>query len=521
MGKIHIIILLTLTYFTSLGQVTITVPAEFEKNESLLLAWPYDNNADTVIADISSVASSYGTVNILYNEDADTNSMINFLSNTGNYNSAIRFIKAPHHSFEIRKTGPVTGYGIFNNNMELFFGDPVINGQPVDDSLPYMLSNDLNVNYNAFDLVFNPSEIITDGDLNGFASSEILEQNPELSQDEVLMKLQQYYNIDNFIFLDLPESLKSVKGSIKEFINFLDYETVVITRVPQTSTAYDSVEAIVQKVSSTLTAFSTPFKIIRVDAAPSSDNGNVYKSYTGSLMFNGLLVIPSYGKSQYDSNAYRLYKENTYGCDIEMINMHNYENQGYSVSTITKEIPQRKFLRINHKKIEGENEYEGSDVVIQCLTSSSEPVDKMWLYYKLNSDTSFTKTTVYLVCPQHYGVIPGVSERDTVHYYLEAITQTGYSVTYPVSAPKGYFTFWFNTSSKIKEHNNNKRIKLFPNPAKNFIITKYKGVFMIRDITGNIVKKGISKGNIDLTNITPGVYIFTTQYGESIKFIKE
>ncbi len=129
---------------------------------------------------------------------------------------------------------------------------------------------------------------------------------------------------------------------------------------------------------------------------------------------------------------------------------------------MTLEVPQNAFLRILHEKITGLQDF-SPFVKINCLCQADSQVEAMWLYYKINNDTAYEKKEIQLFCPQHFAVIEKLHPGDTISYYIEAISSKT-SITYPVSAPEGNFTFWLDITSKIYSDSEENTV-IAPNPS--------------------------------------------------------
>jgi hypothetical protein len=254
------------------------------------------------------------------------------------------------------------------------------------------------------------------------------------------------------------------------YMKILDFETILVSEIPDTLPDYNALEDFVSDISVIPNKFGGNYNIIRIANPPNSDGkypttqNEEVRSYTNSLIVNNTVIIPSFGLPYYDSAAYHTYSKYMPGYHIHMIDSRLLSANYGGINTVAKEIPQSHFLRILHEKNTGTRDYTPNYEII-CLSSSSDLVQEMWLYYKINSDTSYTKTEIHLVCPQHFGVIENLLPTDTVHYYIEAIS-TATTTTYPLSAPAGNFTFWFDVVNVNHVIDNLHEYSIAPNPTK-------------------------------------------------------
>ncbi len=534
--------LITIIFFlfslTLRAQMAITMPAEYEKNEGVILTWPYLPDLDTTIAEISGYAAGYGEVWLIYNPDSvntDTSDIRNFLITTGNNHSNTGFVPGYTNTAFIREYGPVIGYGVFDQDLVRYMGDPVFDGynRPLDDSIPAQLAGYWQTDYVQYSLAFEPGNVVTDGRKNGFASKYIVEENLPLSEEAVKQQLSEILNISDITLLDAPvHSGGGPMKSLDMFMKLLDAETILFTELPDTMPDYNLIENNVGILEGMTNVYESPYKIVRVKACP-LDNGKYdttlkgeLRSYTNALILNNLILVPSYNNPEYDSAAYYVYKEHTYGMTIKMVDATKLSQLHAAIHTVTKEKPQEHFLRIEHEKTEGTQNYPGDEYAITCMASADALVESMWLYYRFNSDTAWQKTTVYLVCPVHYGVIENVQLNDTVHYYLEAVAANDNSITYPLSAPEGYFTFWFDVTGVEQEFGGLTKEIIYPNPVNGYLGIKNldsEAPFTILDLNGKEVLKGIVLPGkaVKLSRAMPhGLYFLQLQTSDGIKTLK-
>jgi len=471
-------ILVSITLFISIAlkaQVAITIPAEYEQNSKLLLAWSYIDSIDSVICEIAGIAKQQVDVDIIFNPNNiqyDTAQIKYFLSNLGVDDENIDFIPATTNTCWLRQYSPVTGYGVFEDNLVQYLGDPSFSNynQPSNDSIPQKIANFWDMQYVDYNLNFENTNIQYDGIQNLFVGEQVISQNLPMNENEVISNLNAYFGADNVVLT--PSLTQSGGGNIfgnNQYIKILDYETILVAVIPDTLPDYEIIEDFVSELSLIQNNFGGYYNIIRVMSPPNADGkypstlDEEIRSYTNSIIINNLIIMPTYGMPNFDSAAFNMYKKYMVGYDIYMVDSKLLSLNYGGISTLTKEIPQPNFLRILHQKNIGPQTF-FSNFEILCLASAGDQIEEMWLYYKINDDTSYTKTEVHLVCPQHVAVITGLTPTDTVHYYLEAISSST-TITYPLSAPNGNFTFWFDIVGVDEYSNDVSDFSIAPNPT--------------------------------------------------------
>ncbi len=520
------------------AQLAISFPGEFEKNEGVLLVWDYSPSRDSVVANMAAAIQPVAKVWIIYYPDTapmDTTEIRNYLLSTGVGYENVAFIPAWTETLWIRDFGPFTGYGVFENAPERFFYDAGYSqyGRPKDDSIPAQIGNYWSFPTVGLDLEFEGGNFMLDGLANGFATKRIYSQNPLLTPEEIQQQLKDYFNLQSVVFLNvLNNSGGGIWKHVDMFMKVLDYETILVSSYPDSLPDYPIIESNVEILSQSLNYFQNPYKIVRIPAPPKEDGtfaitqDDEMRTYTNSLIINNVIIVPSYNLPEYDSVAKQIYEEHMPGYIIKMVDARTLTPLFGALHCISKEIPQERLLKIVHEKLEGPQAY-SSDFAITCLANCDSLVEEMWLHYKINDATEFQTTPIYLVCPTHYGVIEGLMPTDTVHYFIEGRSGSN-TVTYPLSSPEGYFTFWFDIVGKNEFGSNASDYSVYPNPSTGKITIETKTIdeiltIQLRNIQGELVYYNSvnARQTIDLGNdIKPGIYIMQIESESAIQTIK-
>lgn len=518
------IFLLVLPYWSS-AQLAVVTPAEFEKNEGVLLVWDYSPSRDSITANITRIAQQAGKVWIIYypgSTPVDTAQIRSYLYSRGVSSLNLYFVPGWTETLWIRDFGPLFAYGSFGGGLNRFVVDAGYSAynRPKDDSIPRQISRIWEMSYTQLNLEVEGGNIIFDGLTRGFGSKRIWQQNPALNQDEIRIRLMDKFNLNDFLFLDnLNYSGGGIWKHVDMYMKVIDYETVLVSSYPEYLPDYPVIEATVNLLESTNNYFGRPYKIIRIPAPPKADGtwattqNDEMRTYTNSLIINNTVIVPSYNLPEWDNNARAVYTAAMPGYNIEMVDSRLLTILGGAVHCISREVPAQHFSRIIHEKVVGAIDYTES-VNIHCQATADTMVQSMWLYYRKSGEGQFVKTTVQLTCPTHYGTIPNIQPSDTIDYYLELITYND-SITYPLSAPEGYFTFWFNPVGLTEANDNANVMNVFPNPSSGTfrIIAKNKSIqevsVIITDVSGRLVYTTKSDGLTEefRTGLGQGIYL--------------
>lgn len=519
------IILILLFGYQLIGQVAIFNPAEFEKNEGVLLVWDYNPSRDSITANIAKAAQQAGKVWIIYYPGpapSDTTEIKNYLLSRGVLPMNLYFIPSYTETLWIRDFGPMTLYGNFGQGNERYIIDMGYGNynRPKDDSIPRQIASLWEWQYRDLGLEIEGGNLMFDGLKRGFASTRIYEQNPSYTPAMIRNILIEKFNQNDFTFL---ESLNNSGGGIWKhvdmFMKVIDYETIMVSSYPEYLPDYPVIESNVTILESLTNAFNKPYNIIRIPAPPKADGtwattqDDEMRTYTNSLIINNTVIVPSYGLPEYDQQAKEIYTNAMPGYKIIMVDAQQLTPLGGAIHCITKEIPAPHLVRIVHRKVTGRQEF-SPEFYLYSNCESSSSLQQMWLYYKINQDETYTRVPIYIACPQNIGIIEGLIPGDTVHYYIDAISQQA-TTTYPLSAPAGYFTFWFDQAvgqDDLHQVDNDLQIIPQPNDGNFYIHSDYSNElkkFLIYNSSGKLVFRGNTQNQQQIkTNLPNGFYIF-------------
>lgn len=456
------------------AQTTVFHPAEFEKNEGVLLVWDYNASRDSIVANIAKAAQHAGKVWIIYYPDQapmDTAEIRAYLYENGVLPLNLYLIPGYTETLWVRDFGPMIQYGDFGNGSERYVVDAGYSAynRPKDDSLPAQIANLWEMPQQNLPLEIEGGNLVFDGLMRGFSTKRVFDQNPDFSPATIRQILIDQFNLQDFIFL---ETLDNSGGGIWKhadmFMKALDYETLLVSSYPDFLPDYSVLEMNVALLSSLTTHFGKPYRIIRIPAPPKADGtwattwDDEMRTYTNSLIINNTVIVPSYQNPEYDTQAYQIYREALPGYKIIMVDAQMLTVLGGAIHCVTREVPQAEFMRIIHQKVTGTQDY-SQDFYLYCLTEANVNIENLWLHYKINDAEQYTRVPVYIVCPEYTGIIEGLLPSDTIHYYLEAVSANG-SVTYPGSAPAGNLTFWFNPVGNPELARSDNTVRVAPQP---------------------------------------------------------
>ena len=509
--------------FNVSSQVAVFNPAEFEKNEGVMMVWDYSPSRDSIIANIAKAAQQAGKVWIIYypgQAPTDTSEIRTYLYSRGVLSDSLFFIPGYTETLWIRDFGPMTLYGNFGQGNERYIIDMGYGSynRPKDDSIPSQIANLWNWQQRSLGLEIEGGNLIFDGLTRGFASTRVYEQNPDISPAMIRNILIDKFNLLDFTFLQsLDNSGGGIWKHVDMFMKVLDYETILVSSYPENLPDYNTLEGNVAILQSLSNHFGKPYNIIRIPAPPKADGSwattqnDEMRTYTNSLIINNTIIVPSYGLPEYDQQALQIYNEAMPGYKIIMVDAQQLTVLGGAIHCVTKEVPAENLIRIIHRKVTGKQEFT-PEMYIYSNCESNSALQGMWLYYKINDQEQYTRIPVYMACPQNIGIIEGLMPGDKVHYYLEGVSVNGTS-TYPAGAPAANFTFWFDsTVGTNEEFIKRDKLHITPQPSVGsfsiFTTSDFSdGQLEIYTMNGQLCFNQLYRqGELIVTNLPSGIY---------------
>ncbi len=530
-NKFLLIIFLWLA-MTSAQAQNVYFPPEFEKQEGLLLTWDYNDSRNPITAAIAKAVQPSAKVWVIYypgQAPMDTTEIRDYLRDHGVPDENVFLIPAWTETLWIRDYGPFTGYSKETTPYQHIIKDAGYSayGRPNDNAIPTQLANLWNIPASNINLEFEGGNILLDGLGRGWGSTRIFSQNAGLSQSEVKEIFEEEFGLTEMMFLEaLVNSGGGIWCHVDMFMKILDHETIMISEYPDFVPDYNLIESFALALGQMTNSFGRNYKIVRVPAPPKANGtwatiqNDEMRTYTNSIIINDVIVVPSYNLPEYDSLAKQVYEENMLGYRIEMVDASPLTPLYGALHCITKEVTMPDYLRIEHPKITGMQDYQGH-VVVTAMMDCNVPVDSAMLFYRTDRNMAFTKIDMSPGCPMHQAIITNLSPKDTVDYYLKTALD-GNEINLPPPAPNGYYTFWFDPYLGFNDRNSDRlNIEISPNPsAGNFnleidIVRNETLEILIHNNLGQLIYSDKLISNISRFNLAdlldPGIYFLSVK----------
>ena len=160
-------------------------------------------------------------------------------------------------------------------------------------------------------------------------------------------------------------------------MKLLDEETILVGQYPPGIADGPQIEANLQYVLNNFqTCFGRPYKVVRIPMPP-DQNGQYppsgqYRTYTNSIFVNKTVIVPTY-EYQYDTTAFRIYREAMPGYNVVGINCNSIIGSLGAIHCIMKEVGVFDPVWISHATMEPEI-FEGDSIAISAVIKTKSGI---------------------------------------------------------------------------------------------------------------------------------------------------
>ncbi len=449
--------------------VAVRAMAEWEELHGLEITW---TSYYEILAQIVDYAQEEVTVYIVC---SDSNQVKAYLTQHGVPLTNTKYLVEDYDTIWCRDYGPWSAYESDVNKLDII--DWIYNRpRPDDDAIPSAIATYLGKDiYEATespdDLVHTGGNFMVDGHGTGFASQLILDENTDKSEAEIDDILYRYLGVNRFIKMEtLPyDEIHHIDMHMK----LLDEETLLVGEYPEGVADGPQIETNLQYVLDNYqTCFNRPYNVVRVPMPPDAngrypDNNGEYRTYTNSVIVNKTVIVPVY-EEQYDTTALRIYREAMPGYKVVGIDCNDIIGALGAIHCITKEIGVDEPVWISHASIRQAYESE-QNYLVSAQINSASGIASATTWWSSDTTVGYQALAMTPVGTDSFTVnIPAQPAGTTVYYYISAQSNSGRSVSKPLVAPNGVFTFMIETVSDLAERNTTlSRFRLaqnYPNP---------------------------------------------------------
>ena len=428
--------------FSDPPQTPVRGMAEWEELQGVIVTW---RTFYAILKDVIDYAQEEGIVYIIC---SDSNSVKNYLINSGVPLYNLKYLITPSNSIWVRDYGPWTAYTDYADTLNII--DWIYNRpRPLDDVIPVFFANYINAPiYQTttfpYDLIHTGGNLFIDGHGTAFSSNLILDENPTKTEVEIDTIMNKFLGIDEYIKMtDLPyDEIHHIDMHMK----LLDEETLLVGEYPPGVADGPQIEANLQYILQNFqSCFGRPYKVIRIPMPPDAlgrypDTGGDYRTYTNSMIINKTVIIPTY-EYQYDTTAYRIYHEAMPGYNIVGINSNSIIPYLGAIHCIVKEVGAFDPIFISHAKMEPLVTATDS-IKIEAVLKTNSGIANASVFWTADTTTGFESLPMEIASEDTFAAyIPQQINGTEIFYYISATSNIGKTITKPITAPEGFYSF--------------------------------------------------------------------------------
>jgi agmatine/peptidylarginine deiminase/PKD repeat protein len=418
--------------------------AEWEEVEAVVITW---TGYTSILTEIVRHAVNECTVIIITGNPGSTATA---LTNSNISLDNVILIQRPFDSVWIRDYGP---WSVYQNDVDsLAIVDWIYNRPRYnDDVIPQAIAQHLGLPfYEATlppdDLVHAGGNHLPDGMFTTFSSDLVLDENLDKTSSDLSAIFSDYLGVENYVIL--PKLPFDGIHHIDMHMRIIDEETIIIGEYPEGVSDGPAIEDNIRLIKSRVpTYFGNQYNIIRIPMPPDQfnrypDQEGYYRTYTNSLFLNKTIIVPVY-EEQYDTTALRIYRENLPGYNVVGIDCNDIIPASGALHCITKLVGSGDPLWIAHPRLRDTYDTE-NDYLVQAVIKHRSGISAATLYYRMQEEGAYSEVPMSLTFPDEdtwTAAIPAQAAGTTIHYYIEAVANSGKQQVRPLVAPEGYFRF--------------------------------------------------------------------------------
>ena len=507
--------------------------AEWEEIQTLVITW---TSYTAIHREIIKAAQWNTKITIICNDSNTVKS--NLIANSVPLTN-LKYQVAPFNSIWIRD---YFGNSVYGNNVDsLLMVDWIYNRpRPLDDAIPTVIANSLNIpiyetKINPFDLIHTGGNYMSDGFGTAFSSQLTDNENPSKTSAQIDTIMKQFLGIKKYIrFPVLPyDGINHIDMHMK----LLDEETLLMGEYPLGISDGPQIEANLQYILANYNSvFGTPYKVVRIPMPKDINNkwpsqsGGWYCTYTNGIFINKTYIFPTYYQ-QYDTTAYRILTQQLPGYKIVGIDCDNGSGpiiaSSGAIHCITHSVGMKDPLLISHQKLTNKCDTGNYKIVAKLMHRSG--IANASVYWTTDTLMGFNplNMSVANIATSEYSVaIPTQIAGKTVYYYISATANNGKTITRPITAPLGRFTYNIincSQSTALADQQQNVVLNtIYPNPANAITCiplyskTNQKVTVKLRNSLGQTIEELYSGEVFGEKN----VFLFANKYAKGVYYVE-
>ena len=429
---------------------------------------------------------------------ADSNRIKTYMRNNGMPLTNYRFFVNSNNSIWYRDCGPI-GFYYGEEDSIAFLDFAYYSGRPADDKIPASIGNKLNIPVYTSGVKYEGGNVILDGVGTLFTSNEVYTTNAtnygqfyvddgelKTAAREPLSNLQVDDSLTHLFGLDRIKVLPRLRydggtGHIDLYAAMWDENNFVFTKYPPQMSTLTDYSIGLRNIDTILSMTSFHDKKYRGRdiPLPMKDNKTWYitnmdyqrytRTYSNSTFVNNVIIQPifsdeEWGARDYDLEAIEHMKKVFPGYTIIPIDIRGYEDDelwtgfdgsGGAIHCITKQIPAENPIRILHGAIQdfADDAVYNGDFPIEATITNKSGIASATCFWRVKGETAWQQLPLAAGDDDSFSATLTRQTNlahDTIEYYLSATSNNGKTITKPMTAPKGFYSFYHGTAA-VKE----------------------------------------------------------------------
>jgi agmatine deiminase len=271
--------------------------AEFEPVDAVYIA--FDPSTEQFTGDLLRAVLPRAPVIVTLTHDESPERFDDFLRTGDIDGRGIRLLNLQHDNFWTRDFGPVS--------VELPDGRPAFldfqypQTRVLDDGIPSALAFAYGVPVFRIPLGLEGGVIMTNGQGLCVTTTTLAVANPDVPFEVLTRQMGRLLGCSQLVFLESPRD--EATGHVDMFAKFTSRDTVLLGSFDAEESPEDAahMDRNARLLESVRFGRGQKLRIVRIPMP--TPEGSVYRSYTNSLLVNGLAVVPTYGRDPKEEAA--------------------------------------------------------------------------------------------------------------------------------------------------------------------------------------------------------------------------
>ncbi len=304
---------------------SVRTPAEYEPVEGIMIAWQGTSGWLSILAQMAREITTTGNakVFVMVNSATVRTSAQTTIANAGADMSRVEFTVRRTDSIWIRDYGPryiykgvqPDGTGGVRAVVDHTYNRP----RPNDNLVPTFWANTVRSEpYYLLPLVHGGGNYHLEAGFpgaQGFATRLIVNENPSLTESQIIQHWKNYQNLDTVLFTPYPASIDSTQHIDMWMIPVAENKIIISQWVNEPNSSWNI-------TSNNAAAYfaSRGYEVFRIPAVRS---GGTHYTFTNAVICNDLVLIPSYTNSTasvHNATALSVWQQALPGKTIRQIN---------------------------------------------------------------------------------------------------------------------------------------------------------------------------------------------------------